>query len=51
MRLYSKAEAAFVTIPVDDSDSQLPFSALSLYLDSDYPLDSYMSSRFHRVIC
>jgi len=35
-----KVKAASVTISIDDSDSQVPFSAPSFYPDPDYPMDS-----------
>jgi hypothetical protein len=38
-----KVKAPSVTIPIDDSDSQVPFSAPSFYPDPDYPMDSYVS--------
>jgi hypothetical protein len=34
-----KAKVPSVTIPIDDSDSQVPFSTLSFYPDSIYPTD------------
>jgi hypothetical protein len=33
-------KAPSVTISIDDSDSQVPFSAPSFYPDPDYPMDS-----------
>jgi len=36
-----KVKASSVTISIDDSDSQVPFSTLSFYLDPEYPMDSY----------
>jgi len=33
---------ASVTISIDYSDFQIPFSALSFYPDPDYPMDSYV---------
>jgi len=35
-----KVKAPSVTISIDDSDSQVPFSAPSFYSDPDYPMDS-----------
>jgi hypothetical protein len=39
-----------VTISIDYSDSQIPFSAPSFYPDPDYPMDCYRSFRPRRVI-
>ena len=39
-----KVKAPSVTISIDDSDSQVPFSAPPFYLDPDYPMDSYRIS-------
>jgi len=33
----------FVTVSIDYSDFQVPFSAPSFYLDPDYPMNSYVS--------
>jgi hypothetical protein len=41
-----KVKAPSATIPIDDSDSQVPFSAPPFYQDPDYPMDSYVSSRW-----
>ena len=38
-----------VTISIDDSDSQVPFSAPPFYRDPDYPMDSYRISKRHGV--
>ena len=38
-----KVKAPSVTISIDDSDSQGPFSTPSFYPDPDYPVDSYVS--------
>ena len=38
-----KAKAPSVTISIDDSDSQVPFSAPPFYPDPEYPVDSYVS--------
>lgn len=38
-----KVKAPSVTILIDDSDSQVPFSAPSFYPDPDYPMDSYVT--------
>ena len=35
----------FVTISIDDSDSQVPFSAPSFYPDPEHPMDSYVADR------
>ena len=38
-----------LSIPIADSDSEVPLSAPSFYPDSDYPMDSYRISKPHRV--
>jgi len=38
-----KVKASSVTISIDDSDSQVPFSAPPFYPDPDYPMDSYVN--------
>jgi hypothetical protein len=38
-----KVKAPSVSISIDYSDSQVPFSAPSFYPDPEYPMDSYMS--------
>jgi hypothetical protein len=38
-----KVKLPSVMISIDDSDSQVPFSAPSFYPDQDYPMDSYVS--------
>lgn len=38
-------KAPSVTISIDDSDSQVPFSAPPFYPDPDYPMDSYRISK------
>ena len=38
-----KVKAPSVTISIDDSDSQVPFSAPPFYPDPNYPMDSYLS--------
>jgi hypothetical protein len=38
-----RAKGTSVTISIDDSDSQVPFSAPPFYQDPQYPVDSYMS--------
>jgi len=38
-----------VTISIDDSDSQVPFSAPPFCPDPDYPMDSYRISKRHGV--
>jgi hypothetical protein len=43
VRLPPKVKAPSLTISIDDSDSQVPFSAPSFYPDPDYPMDSYVS--------
>ena len=45
-----KAKAPSVTISIDDSDFQVPFSAPPFSTDSDYPMDSYRISKPRRVI-
>ena len=35
-----KVKAPSVTISIDNSDSQIPFSALPFYPDPNYPMDS-----------
>jgi hypothetical protein len=35
-----KAKAPSITISIDDSDSQVPFSVSAFYLDPEYPADS-----------
>jgi uncharacterized protein with von Willebrand factor type A (vWA) domain len=37
-----KVKAPSVTIFIDDSDSQVPFSTPSFYPNPDYPMDSYV---------
>jgi len=44
VRPLPKMKATFVTISINDSDSQIPFSA-SFYPDSNYPMDSYRISK------
>jgi hypothetical protein len=34
-----KVKAPSVTISIDNSDSQIPFSAFPFYPDPDYPMD------------
>ena len=38
-----KVKVPSSSISIDDSDSQVPFSAPSFYPDPDYPMDSYVS--------
>ncbi|MDI6755782.1 MAG: hypothetical protein QME78_15470 [Thermodesulfobacteriota bacterium] len=38
-----KGKVSSPSISIADSDSQIPFSALSLHPDPDYPVDSYVS--------
>jgi hypothetical protein len=38
-------KAPSVTISIDDSDSQVSFSASPFYPDLDYPMDSYRISK------
>jgi len=38
-----KVKALYVTLSIDDSDSQVPFSTPSFYPDPDYPMDSYVN--------
>jgi hypothetical protein len=38
-----------VTIPIDYSDSQVPFCGPSFYPDPDYPVDSYKIPKSHGV--
>jgi hypothetical protein len=44
-----KVKASSVTISIDDSDFQIPFSAPPFYPDPDYPMDSYRISKSHGV--
>ena len=39
----AKVKAPSVTISIDDSDSQVPFSTPPFYPDPDYPMDSYVN--------
>ena len=45
-----KVKTPSVTVSIDDSDSQVPFPAPSIYPDPDYPMDSYRISKPHGVI-
>jgi hypothetical protein len=45
-----KVKAPPVTIFIDDSDSQVPFSTPPFYPDSDYPMDSYRISNPRLVL-
>jgi hypothetical protein len=38
-----KVKAPPVTVSIDDSDSQVPFSTPPFYPDPDYPMNSYLS--------
>jgi hypothetical protein len=40
VRPTPKAKGPSVTISIDDSNSQVPFSVTSFYSDPDYPMDS-----------
>ena len=42
-----KLKGPSVTISIDDSDSQVLFSAPSFYPDPEYPLDSYVISNLY----
>ena len=44
-----KVKLPSVTISIDDSDSQVPFSTPPFYPDPDYPMDSYRISKRHGV--
>ncbi len=39
-----QSEGLFATMLIDDSDSQVPFSAPSFYQDPDYPMDCHVAS-------
>jgi hypothetical protein len=47
VRLPPKVKEPSVTISIDDSDSQVLFSAPSFYPDPEYPLDSYVISNLY----
>ena len=49
VRLPPKAKAPSVTISIDDSDSQVPFSAPSFYPDPRFPMDSCGISKRYGV--
>ena len=49
VRLRSKVKAPSVTISIDYSDSEVPFSGPSFYPDPDYPMDSYRIPKPHGV--
>jgi hypothetical protein len=38
------------SISIDDSDSHVPFSASSFYMDPEYPMESYRISKLRGVI-
>jgi len=44
-----KGKVPSPSISIDDSDSQVPFSAPPFYPDPDYPMDSYRISKRHGV--
>jgi hypothetical protein len=44
-----KVKVPSVTIYLDDSDSQVPFSTPSFYPDPEHPMDSYRISKPHGV--
>jgi hypothetical protein len=44
-----KVKVPAVTIAIDDSDYQFPFSTPSFYSDPDHPVDSYRISKPHGV--
>ena len=45
VRSQSKVKLSSVTILIDDSDSQVPFSAPTFNPDPDYPMDFYRTSK------
>ena len=45
-----KVKASSVTIPIDDSDSQVPFSSPPFYPDPEYSMDPYRISKPRGVI-
>ena len=45
-----KVKAPSSSISIDDSDSQVPFSASSFYMDPEYPMESYRISKLRGVI-
>ena len=47
--LPPKVKAPLVTISIDDSDCQIPFSTPPFYPDPDYPMDSYGISKPYGV--
>ncbi len=49
VRPQLKVKGSSITISIDDSDSQVPFSALPFYPDPDYPMDCYRSIKPHRI--
>ena len=49
VRLPPKAKVPSITTSIDDSDSQVPFSAPSFYPDPEHPMDSYRISKPHGV--